>query len=218
VWVPLQEVVSVLWTLVRLQPISHLKMEQHRALINKLAARYQALLGQQHQQIMAHPAHMRRAHAATAAAQRNWLLEKQVQDSNAAASQQDHQEQQQQQQHSRQQWHHRQQQQQQDDPHLRQQHDQFLFSALHQVPVFTHAAVLLAFARLQLPAARKLRPGACAAICKVGSQGDAQLLGNTASATGQAGCCTLSTASATGQLMTCMSLQHMVLLAHPIST
>jgi hypothetical protein len=55
---------------------------------------------------------------------------------------------------------------------------------LHQLPVFTHAAVLLAFARLQLPAARKLRPGACAVICKVSSTSAVQIQGSTVTHTG----------------------------------
>ena len=44
---PIQEVVSVLWTLVRLRPIRHLKMQQHMRLRDALFQRYQQLLHSQ---------------------------------------------------------------------------------------------------------------------------------------------------------------------------
>jgi hypothetical protein len=166
----LQEVVSVLWTLVRLSHIRHLKIgQQQRQLRDALVARYTLLLqaqAQQLQQVMRGPAR----HAQV-------RRRKQQQ-----AQQQDRQQQNRQQQPSQQQ---QQQQDQQQQDRLQQQQreqQQWRLQVAHviqQMPVFTHAAVLLACARLRVPVHRQLQPGTTKLVCRVswvGSQGLSRLV------------------------------------------
>jgi len=114
-WLLLQEVVSVLWLLVRLRHIRHLKLQQHLDLRDSLAQQYQHHLHSIDQQLQ--------------------QLQQQQRQT-----------------------------QQQKQRRRLQQHKLVL---LQQLPLLTHAAVLLACARLGLKAHRQLHAGTCQLVCKV---------------------------------------------------
>ena len=131
----------------RLQHIRHLRVaSQHTPLRDALAARYVALAQAQQQQLHHLMQHRQQQPPQQQQQQQplSQLSQQQQQQQTRAVSEGQQNKQQQQ-------W----------------QHQQQVGAVLQQLPVFAHAAVLLACARLRLPAARQLPAGTSEAICTV---------------------------------------------------